>query len=79
MEADSKRFGQAAWASATPRLENLKLMVAKETLQLMRAKELCLNHKKAAIERKVCRERVKRNFIFKIHFYLQLYLSHQAS
>nr|XP_023423272.1 WASP homolog-associated protein with actin, membranes and microtubules [Cavia porcellus] len=53
MEADSKRFGQAAWASATPRLENLKLMVAKETLQLMRAKELCLNHKKAAIERKM--------------------------
>ncbi|KAM6181728.1 WASP homolog-associated protein with actin, membranes and microtubules [Erethizon dorsatum] len=53
MEVDSKRFGQAAWATAAPRLENLKLMVARETLQLMRAKELCLNHKRAKIQRKM--------------------------
>jgi hypothetical protein len=53
MEQDGKRFGQAAWATATPRLERLKLMLARETLQLMRAKELCLNHKRAEIQRKV--------------------------
>uniref|UniRef100_A0A8C9PBR3 WH2 domain-containing protein n=1 Tax=Spermophilus dauricus TaxID=99837 RepID=A0A8C9PBR3_SPEDA len=53
MEQDGKRFGQAAWATATPRLEKLKLMLARETLQLMRAKELCLNHKRAQIQRKV--------------------------
>ncbi|CAK7295567.1 WASP homolog-associated protein with actin, membranes and microtubules [Vulpes lagopus] len=53
MEQDKKRFGQAAWATATPRLEELKLMLARETLQLMRAKELCLNHKRAEIQRKM--------------------------
>uniref|UniRef100_A0A8D2B5I7 WASP homolog associated with actin, golgi membranes and microtubules n=1 Tax=Sciurus vulgaris TaxID=55149 RepID=A0A8D2B5I7_SCIVU len=53
MEQDGRRFGQAAWATATPRLEKLKLMLARETLQLMRAKELCLNHKRAQIQRKV--------------------------
>uniref|UniRef100_A0A8C2VDI3 WASP homolog associated with actin, golgi membranes and microtubules n=1 Tax=Chinchilla lanigera TaxID=34839 RepID=A0A8C2VDI3_CHILA len=53
MEADNKRFGQAAWATAAPRLENLKLMVARETLQLMRAKELCLNDKRTKIQRKM--------------------------
>uniref|UniRef100_A0A8C7BF33 WASP homolog associated with actin, golgi membranes and microtubules n=1 Tax=Neovison vison TaxID=452646 RepID=A0A8C7BF33_NEOVI len=53
MEQDKKRFGQAAWATATPRLEKLKLMLARETLQLMRARELCLNHKRAEIHRKM--------------------------
>lgn len=53
MEQDQRRFGQAAWATAMPRLENLKLMLARETLQLMRAKELCLKHKQAEIQRKV--------------------------
>ncbi|XP_058592429.1 WASP homolog-associated protein with actin, membranes and microtubules [Neofelis nebulosa] len=53
MEQDEKRFGQAAWATAAPRLEKLKLMLAQETLQLMRAKELCLNHKRAEIQGKM--------------------------
>lgn len=53
MEQDEKRFGQAAWATATPRLEKLKLMLARETLQLMRAKELCLNHRRAEIQGKM--------------------------
>ncbi|XP_074862662.1 WASP homolog-associated protein with actin, membranes and microtubules [Carettochelys insculpta] len=51
MEQDQKRFGHTAWASASPRLENLKYMLAKETLQHMRAQELCLNHKRAAIRK----------------------------
>ncbi|XP_031524258.1 WASP homolog-associated protein with actin, membranes and microtubules isoform X2 [Papio anubis] len=53
MEQDAKRFGQAAWATAVPRLEKLRLMLARETLQLMRAKELCLNHKRAEIQGKM--------------------------
>ncbi|KAL6087353.1 hypothetical protein STEG23_038173 [Scotinomys teguina] len=53
MERDRKRFGQAAWAAATPRLENLQLMLARETLQLMRAKELCLQHRRTEIQRKM--------------------------
>ncbi|KAJ6662761.1 hypothetical protein lerEdw1_010965 [Lerista edwardsae] len=53
MEQDRKRFGQAAWAAASPRLENLKYLLAKETLQHMRAKELCLNHKRADIRKQM--------------------------
>ncbi|CAI5792830.1 homolog-associated with actin, membranes and microtubules [Podarcis lilfordi] len=53
MEQDRKRFGQAAWATASPRLENLKYLLAKETLQHMRAKELCLNHKRADIRKQM--------------------------
>uniref|UniRef100_A0A8C3YK61 WASP homolog associated with actin, golgi membranes and microtubules n=1 Tax=Catagonus wagneri TaxID=51154 RepID=A0A8C3YK61_9CETA len=53
MAQDEKRFGQAAWATAAPRLEKLKLMLARETLQLMRAKELCLNHRRAEIRGKM--------------------------
>ncbi|NXA33063.1 WHAMM protein, partial [Eudromia elegans] len=51
MEQDKKRFGQATWASALPRLENLKYMLAKETLQHLRARELCLKQKKTGIEK----------------------------
>ncbi|XP_064373380.1 WASP homolog-associated protein with actin, membranes and microtubules isoform X1 [Dromaius novaehollandiae] len=51
MEQDQKRFGQATWASALPRLENLKYMLAKETLQHLRARELCLKQKKAGIQK----------------------------
>ena len=53
MAQDEKRFGQAAWATATPRLEKLKLRLARETLQLMRAKELCLNHRRTEIRDRV--------------------------
>ncbi|XP_061103076.1 WASP homolog-associated protein with actin, membranes and microtubules [Conger conger] len=49
MEEDRLRFGQASWASAAPRLEKLKFLLAKETLQLMRAKEMCLNRRKEDI------------------------------
>ncbi|KAM4676376.1 WASP homolog-associated protein with actin, membranes and microtubules isoform 2-T2 [Discoglossus pictus] len=51
MEQDGKRFGQTTWASALPRLERLKSMLAKETLQHMRSKELCLNQKRTEIRR----------------------------
>jgi len=53
MEQDQERFGKATWASALPRLENLKYMLAKETLQHLRARELCLKQKRAAIQKNV--------------------------
>ncbi|NXI44593.1 WHAMM protein, partial [Galbula dea] len=53
MEQDQERFGRATWASALPRLENLKCMLAKETLQHLRARELCLKHKRAVIRKKM--------------------------
>lgn len=54
MEEDKSRFGAAAWASAAPRLEKLRFLLAKETLQHMRATEMCLNRKKDGIRERVC-------------------------
>lgn len=54
MEEDKCRFGAAAWASAAPRLEKLRFLLAKETLQHMRTTEMCLNRKKDGIREKVC-------------------------
>lgn len=53
MEEDKCRFGAAAWASAAPRLEKLCFVLAKETLQHMRATEMCLSRKKEGIRKKV--------------------------
>ncbi|XP_063782043.1 WASP homolog-associated protein with actin, membranes and microtubules [Pseudophryne corroboree] len=51
MELDRRRFGQTTWSSVLPRLERIKSMLAKESLQHMRSKELCLNQKRADIKR----------------------------
>ncbi|CAG5858577.1 unnamed protein product [Menidia menidia] len=53
MEEDKRRFGPAAWASAAPRLEKLRFLLAKETLQHMRAAEMCLSRKKDSIREKL--------------------------
>uniref|UniRef100_A0A672TGQ9 WH2 domain-containing protein n=1 Tax=Strigops habroptila TaxID=2489341 RepID=A0A672TGQ9_STRHB len=50
MRADQKKFGKAAWAAAVERMEKLQYEVSKETLQLMRAKEICLEQKKHALK-----------------------------
>ncbi|KAG9489281.1 hypothetical protein GDO78_005333 [Eleutherodactylus coqui] len=50
IELDGRRFGAATWASALPRLERIRSMLAKESLQHMRSKELCLNRKRADIK-----------------------------
>ncbi|XP_065114049.1 WASP homolog-associated protein with actin, membranes and microtubules [Paramisgurnus dabryanus] len=53
MEEDQKRFGQASWAMAVPRQERLGLLLAKETLQHMRAKEMCIKRKRHNIRDKM--------------------------
>lgn len=53
MEEDKLRFGAAAWACAAPRLEKLRFVLAKETLQHMRTTEMCLNRKQDNIKEKV--------------------------
>ncbi|KAL6479606.1 hypothetical protein MHYP_G00130390 [Metynnis hypsauchen] len=53
MESDRTRFGSAAWAVVTPRLEKLKLLSAKESLQHMRARELCVTRSKQDIRDKL--------------------------
>ncbi|NP_001106426.1 junction-mediating and -regulatory protein [Xenopus tropicalis] len=50
MRGDQKKFGKTAWAAAVERVEKLQYGVAKETLQLMRAKEICLEQKKHALK-----------------------------
>ncbi|XP_062905391.1 junction-mediating and -regulatory protein [Mobula hypostoma] len=50
MRADQKKCGKAAWAMAVERMEKLQYAVAKETLQLMRAKEICLEQKKRTLK-----------------------------
>ncbi|KAJ7994583.1 hypothetical protein DPEC_G00250970 [Dallia pectoralis] len=53
MEEDKRRFGQASWALAAPRLEKLRFLLAKETLQNMRAREMCLHRKKQNVKEKM--------------------------
>ncbi|XP_062280457.1 WASP homolog-associated protein with actin, membranes and microtubules [Scomber scombrus] len=53
MEEDKRRFGAAAWASAAPRLEKLRFLLAKETLQHMRTAEMCLSRKKDSIRERM--------------------------
>ncbi|XP_060233776.1 junction-mediating and -regulatory protein isoform X2 [Meriones unguiculatus] len=50
MRADQKKFGKASWAAAAERMEKLQYAVSKETLQMMRAKEICLEQKKHALK-----------------------------
>lgn len=53
MRADHKKFGKSTWAAAVERIERLQYAVSKETLQLMRAKEICLEQKKHALKEEV--------------------------
>lgn len=53
MRADQKKFGKSTWAAAVERIERLHYAVSKETLQLMRAKEICLEQKKHALKEEV--------------------------
>lgn len=55
MRADQKKFGKSSWAAAVERMERLQYAVSKETLQLMRAKEICLEQKKHALKEEVRR------------------------
>lgn len=53
MRADQRKFGKSAWAAAVERMERLQYAVSKETLQLMRAKEICLEQKKHGLKEEV--------------------------
>ncbi|XP_077478563.1 junction-mediating and -regulatory protein [Stigmatopora argus] len=50
MRADQRRLGKSAWVAAVERMELLQYAVSKETLQLMRAKEICLEQRKHALK-----------------------------
>ncbi|KAM4577621.1 junction-mediating and -regulatory protein-like [Odontesthes bonariensis] len=46
MKVDQRKFGKSSWTAAVERMERLRYCVAKETLQLQRAKEICLEQRK---------------------------------
>uniref|UniRef100_A0A3B4U4C5 Junction mediating and regulatory protein, p53 cofactor n=1 Tax=Seriola dumerili TaxID=41447 RepID=A0A3B4U4C5_SERDU len=50
MRADQRKFGKSAWAAAVERMERLQYAVSRETLQLMRAKEICLEQRKHGLK-----------------------------
>lgn len=58
MRADQRKFGKSAWTAAVERMERLQYAVSKETLQLMRAKEICLEQRKHGLK-----EEVKHNML----------------
>ncbi|XP_058491437.1 junction-mediating and -regulatory protein-like isoform X2 [Solea solea] len=46
MKVDQRKFGKSSWTAAVERMERLRYTVAKETLQLQRAREICLEQRK---------------------------------
>uniref|UniRef100_A0A8C4IFH2 Junction mediating and regulatory protein, p53 cofactor n=1 Tax=Dicentrarchus labrax TaxID=13489 RepID=A0A8C4IFH2_DICLA len=46
MKVDQRKFGKSSWTAAVERMERLRYSVAKETLQLQRAREICLDQRK---------------------------------
>lgn len=73
MRADQKKFGKASWAAAAERMEKLQYAVSKETLQMMRAKEICLEQRKHALKEEVMKT-IKKYIKFKKILLLDFYL-----
>lgn len=53
MRVDQRKFGKSSWTAAVERMERLRCSVAKETLQLQRAREICLEQKKHTLREEV--------------------------
>ncbi|RVE68234.1 hypothetical protein OJAV_G00090340 [Oryzias javanicus] len=49
MKLDQRKFGKSSWTAAVERMERLRYSVAKETLQLQRAREISLEQRKHAL------------------------------
>ncbi|XP_061673836.1 junction-mediating and -regulatory protein-like isoform X2 [Syngnathoides biaculeatus] len=49
MKVDQRKFGKASWTAAVERMERIRYAVAKETLQLQRAREISLEQRKRTL------------------------------
>ncbi|XP_037337824.2 junction-mediating and -regulatory protein-like isoform X2 [Pungitius pungitius] len=49
MKVDQRKFGKSSWTAAVERMEGLRYSVAKETLQLQRAREISLEQRKRTL------------------------------
>ncbi|XP_054467533.1 junction-mediating and -regulatory protein-like [Anoplopoma fimbria] len=49
MKVDQRKFGKSSWTAAVERMERLRYSVTKETLQLQRAREICLEQRKRTL------------------------------
>lgn len=56
MKVDQRKFGKSSWTAAVERMERLRYSVAKETLQLQRAREICLDQRKHTLREQVWRQ-----------------------
>lgn len=55
MKVDQRKFGKASWTAAVERMERIRYSVAKETLQLQRAREISLEQRKHTLREEVCK------------------------
>lgn len=55
MKVDQRKFGKSSWTAAVERMERLRYSVAKETLQLQRAREIRLDQRKHTLREEVRR------------------------
>lgn len=53
MKGDQRKFGKSAWTAAVERMERIRYSFAKETLQLQRAREICLDQRKHTLREEV--------------------------
>uniref|UniRef100_A0A8C6PI84 Junction mediating and regulatory protein, p53 cofactor n=1 Tax=Nothobranchius furzeri TaxID=105023 RepID=A0A8C6PI84_NOTFU len=53
MKVDQRKFGKSSWTAAVERMERLRFSVAKETLQLQRARELSLEQRKHTLRKEM--------------------------
>uniref|UniRef100_A0A1A8H271 Junction mediating and regulatory protein, p53 cofactor n=2 Tax=Nothobranchius korthausae TaxID=1143690 RepID=A0A1A8H271_9TELE len=53
MKVDQRKFGKSSWMAAVERMERLRFSVAKETLQLQRARELSLEQRKHTLRKEM--------------------------
>lgn len=53
MKVDQRKFGKSSWTAAVERMERLRYSVAKETLQLQRAREISLEQRKHTLREEV--------------------------
>lgn len=70
MRVDQRKFGKSSWTAAVERMERLRYSVAKETLQLQRAREICLDQRKHALREQVWPKASQQTVVHKRSFLL---------
>lgn len=70
MRVDQRKFGKSSWTAAVERMERLRYSVAKETLQLQRAREICLDQRKHTLREQVWQRAPRETLVHERRFLL---------